>query len=47
MAPLRMATGLVASDGGADAPTAASRFRELIGQDPGPPPDAGQQLQMR
>ena len=32
---------------GADAPTAASRFRELIGQDPGPPPDAGQQLQMR
>jgi uncharacterized protein YecE (DUF72 family) len=32
---------------GADAPTAASRFRELIGQDPGPPPEAGQQLQMR
>ena len=32
---------------GADAPSAASRFRELIGQDPGPPPDAGQQLQMR
>jgi uncharacterized protein YecE (DUF72 family) len=32
---------------GADAPTAASRFRELIGQDPGPPPDAGQQLQMQ
>jgi uncharacterized protein YecE (DUF72 family) len=32
---------------GADAPTAASRFRELVGQDPGPPPDAGQQLQMR
>ena len=29
---------------GADAPTAATRFRELIGQDPGPPPDAGQQL---
>jgi uncharacterized protein YecE (DUF72 family) len=32
---------------GADAPTAASRFRELIGQDPGPPPDAGRQLEMR
>jgi uncharacterized protein YecE (DUF72 family) len=32
---------------GADAPSAASRFRELIGQDPGPPPDAGQQLQMQ
>jgi len=32
---------------GQDAPSAASRFRELIGQDPGPPPDAGQQLQMR
>ena len=31
---------------GADAPSAASRFRELIGQDPGPPPDAGQQLQV-
>jgi uncharacterized protein YecE (DUF72 family) len=31
---------------GADAPTAASRFRELIGQDPGPPPDAGRQLQV-
>jgi uncharacterized protein YecE (DUF72 family) len=25
---------------GADAPVAARRFRELIGQDPGPPPDA-------
>ena len=32
---------------GADAPSAASRFRELIGQDPGPPPDAGQQLQLQ
>jgi uncharacterized protein YecE (DUF72 family) len=32
---------------GAAAPTAATRFRELIGQDPGPPPDAGQQLQMQ
>jgi uncharacterized protein YecE (DUF72 family) len=32
---------------GADAPTAASRFRELIGQDPGPPPDVGHQLQMQ
>ena len=31
---------------GADAPTAASRFRELIGQDPGPPPDAGRQLEV-
>ena len=31
---------------GADAPSAASRFRALIGQDPGPPPDAGQQLQV-
>ncbi|HEX8645255.1 MAG TPA: DUF72 domain-containing protein [Thermoleophilaceae bacterium] len=28
---------------GAAAPTAATRFRELIGQDPGPPADAGQQ----
>jgi uncharacterized protein YecE (DUF72 family) len=28
---------------GADAPTAASRFRELIGQDPGPPAGAAQQ----
>ena len=32
---------------GADAPSAATRFRELIGQDPGPPPDSGQQLQMQ
>jgi uncharacterized protein YecE (DUF72 family) len=29
---------------GADAPSAASRFRALVGQDPGPPPDLGQQL---
>jgi len=29
---------------GMDAPSAASRFRELIGQDPGPPPTAGEQL---
>jgi uncharacterized protein YecE (DUF72 family) len=28
---------------GADAPSAASRFRELIGQDPGPPAGAAQQ----
>jgi uncharacterized protein YecE (DUF72 family) len=27
---------------GADAPTSARRFRELVGQDPGPPPDDGQ-----
>ncbi len=27
----------------ADAPIAARRFRELIGQDPGPPPEAAQQ----
>jgi len=26
----------------ADAPTAARRFRELIGQDPGPPPSPAQ-----
>jgi uncharacterized protein YecE (DUF72 family) len=25
-----------------DAPTAARRFRSLLGQDPGPPPDDGQ-----
>ena len=25
-----------------DAPTAARRFRALLGQDPGPPPDDGQ-----
>jgi uncharacterized protein YecE (DUF72 family) len=34
---------------GADAPNAARRFRELIGQDPGPPPDApapGQQMEL-
>lgn len=29
---------------GADAPTAASRFRALVGQDPGPSPAAGEQL---
>ena len=28
------------------APRAASRFRALIGQDPGPPPDAGAQLEL-
>jgi uncharacterized protein YecE (DUF72 family) len=27
---------------GADAPTSARRFRTLMGQDPGPPPDDGQ-----
>jgi uncharacterized protein YecE (DUF72 family) len=27
---------------GRDAPTSARRFRELVGQDPGPPPDEGQ-----
>ena len=27
---------------GADAPTSARRFRALMGQDPGPPPDEGQ-----
>ena len=27
---------------GADAPTAARRFRQLMGQDPGPAPDEGQ-----
>jgi uncharacterized protein YecE (DUF72 family) len=27
---------------GADAPTSARRFRTLMGQDPGPPPDEGQ-----
>ncbi len=27
-----------------DAPTAARRFRALLGQDPGPPPDEGEQL---
>jgi uncharacterized protein YecE (DUF72 family) len=27
---------------GADAPTSARRFRQLVGQDPGPPPDDGQ-----
>src|SRR4051794_13643944 len=27
---------------GADAPTSARRFRMLMGQDPGPPPDVGQ-----
>jgi hypothetical protein len=27
---------------GADAPTSARRFRALMGQDPGPPPDDGQ-----
>ena len=32
---------------GMDAPSAASRFRELIGQDPGPPADAGRQQQLR
>jgi hypothetical protein len=26
----------------ADAPTAARRFRELLGQDPGPPPQPAQ-----
>src|SRR4051794_22922699 len=33
----------------ADAPNSARRFRELIGQDPGPPPDApapGQQMEL-
>jgi uncharacterized protein YecE (DUF72 family) len=33
-----------------DAPDSARRFRELIGQDPGPPPDApvhGQQMELR
>lgn len=29
-----------------DAPTAARRFRALLGQDPGPPPDAGEQLRL-
>jgi uncharacterized protein YecE (DUF72 family) len=33
---------------GADAPTSARRFRELLGQDPGPPPDAAEgQLKLR
>jgi hypothetical protein len=27
---------------GADAPSAARRFRQLMGQDPGPAPDEGQ-----
>ena len=27
---------------GADAPTSARKFRMLMGQDPGPPPDDGQ-----
>ena len=27
---------------GADAPSAARRFRELVGQDPGPPPEPAQ-----
>ena len=27
---------------GDDAPTSARRLRELIGQDPGPPPEQGQ-----
>jgi len=34
---------------GADAPDSARRFRELIGQDPGPPPDAprrGEQMEL-
>ncbi len=31
---------------GADAPSAATRFRTLLGQDPGPPADAGQQLRV-
>ncbi|HLM63868.1 MAG TPA: DUF72 domain-containing protein [Acidimicrobiales bacterium] len=30
----------------ADAPNAARRFRELIGQDPGPPPDQHEQLEL-
>lgn len=30
----------------ADAPNAARRFRELIGQDPGPSPDAGKQMEL-
>jgi uncharacterized protein YecE (DUF72 family) len=29
-----------------DAPDSARRFRELIGQDPGPPPDAGKQMEL-
>jgi len=29
-----------------DAPDSARRFRELIGQDPGPTPDAGQQMEL-
>jgi uncharacterized protein YecE (DUF72 family) len=27
---------------GADAPSAARRFRQMLGQDPGPAPDDGQ-----
>jgi uncharacterized protein YecE (DUF72 family) len=30
----------------ADAPNSARRFRELIGQDPGPSPEAGQQMEL-
>jgi len=30
----------------ADAPDSARRFRELIGQDPGPSPDSGQQMEL-
>jgi uncharacterized protein YecE (DUF72 family) len=29
-----------------DAPTAARRFRSLLGQDPGPPPEEGEQLKL-
>jgi uncharacterized protein YecE (DUF72 family) len=29
-----------------DAPTAARRFRALLGQDPGPPPEEGEQLKL-
>jgi uncharacterized protein YecE (DUF72 family) len=31
---------------GMDAPTSARRFRELVGQDPGPSPQEGEQLRV-
>jgi uncharacterized protein YecE (DUF72 family) len=31
---------------GSNAPDSARRFRELIGQDPGPSPDAGHQMEL-